>query len=362
MRKKRVGLYSPYLNILGGGERHILSIMEVLVQEANYKPVIYWPTDLTESIKSKLGISLPGLEFREPFHTKPFIQKWNELDTLDLLLYVTDGSYFFSPAKTIIFCMVPEKKLFSMNWLNKVKTFGHTFISNSRYTQKWLHDWAIPNQVLHPYVAPEFFRIGKRDLPRKKMILTVGRFFQSLHAKRQDKALETFLALQDSDSLFKNYTLVLAGGAEESDMAYIDSLKQQAQGNKHIEFVINPSFTELLGYYAEAKYFWHFAGFEKNETETPHLVEHLGITPLEAMAAGVIPFCYNAGGPRETITHGGNGFLFTTQSHLMELMHETESNRSEQTRVIRYAMEYVQDHFSYTQFKQNVIETLVKEA
>lgn len=362
MRKKTIGLYSPYLNILGGGERHILSIMEVLVQEEKYKPIVYWQSDLSQQIKQKLGITLPGLEFREPFHTKSFGQKWSELENIDILLYVTDGSYFFLPSKTIIFCMVPEKKLFHMNLMNKLKTFGSMFISNSRYTQKWLHDWGIPNQVVHPYVAPEFFTIGKKDMPRKKIILGVGRFFQSLHAKRQDKAIETFMQLQKSDPLFKNYTLVLAGGAEEADMAYVEKLRNITHETKSIQFVINPSFKELLTYYKDAKYFWHFAGFEKIEEETPHLVEHLGITPLEAMAAGVIPFCYNAGGPRETITHGENGFLFSTPSHLMELMHETEQNRKEQTSVIRNAMEYVTEHFSYPQFKLNVIETLVKES
>ena len=44
---KRVALYDPYLDTLGGGEKHILSILEVFAEQG-YEVNIFWDKNLTK--------------------------------------------------------------------------------------------------------------------------------------------------------------------------------------------------------------------------------------------------------------------------------------------------------------------------
>ena len=42
---KRVALYNPYLDTLGGGEKHILSILDVFAEQG-YEINIFWDKNL----------------------------------------------------------------------------------------------------------------------------------------------------------------------------------------------------------------------------------------------------------------------------------------------------------------------------
>lgn len=47
-------------------------------------------------------------------------------------------------------------------------------------------------------------------------------------------------------------------------------------------------------------------------------MEHFGITPLEAMSASCAPVVMDAGGLRETVQHGVNGFRWRTLDELRQ--------------------------------------------
>ncbi len=51
---KKACLYDPYLDTLGGGELHVLSIMQVL-DSFGYEVSIFWDKDLTKQIEKKWG-------------------------------------------------------------------------------------------------------------------------------------------------------------------------------------------------------------------------------------------------------------------------------------------------------------------
>src|SRR3989338_3889478 len=108
---------------MGGGERHILSILQVLESEG-YDVSIFWDTDLTKHIENTLNLPFQSLTFvKNVFKTGLSFERLKALQKYDMLFYVTDGSYFVSSAqKTYIFCMVPDKKLYNMNLANKAKT------------------------------------------------------------------------------------------------------------------------------------------------------------------------------------------------------------------------------------------------
>ncbi|HRN69593.1 MAG TPA: glycosyltransferase family 4 protein [Candidatus Woesebacteria bacterium] len=355
MKKNTVALYDPYLDVLGGGEKHILSIMKVLADEG-YDATIFWNKDLSEEIKSHLNISFPKLTFQKNIFLDTSESVFSRLDKLkqyDTLLYVTDGSYFFSTAKkTVIFCMVPQRSLYNMTALNKLKTVNSTFISNSIYTQQLLSSWHVKSKVVYPFISEEFFQNYSEK--KQKKILVVGRFFTQLHAKRQDLAIEWFIELQKKN-LFTDYKLQLVGNIKNEDNRYYEKLQKLAKGNKNIEFYPNVSFKELLQLYKHAEIYWHMTGIGINEQKNPEKVEHLGITPLEAMASGCVVFAYNAGGLKELIIDGKNGYLFSNQEDLF-----TKMQHLSHTNVIqKNAYNFVEHKFDYAVFAKRVKEILL---
>lgn len=348
MRRKTVGLYTPYLDVMGGGEKHVLSILKAF-DDAGYNVVIFWDIDVSTEIKEKLKLIFHNLRFDTDLKKMSLMEKARKLSPLDWLLYVTDGSYFFSPAKnTAVFCMVPEKKLYSMSPLNALKTANALFIANSHFTAEWLHRWGISSQVVYPYVSDELFIREPRI--RKPTVLSVGRFFQHLHAKRQQDLIRTFLRFRLRHS---EYSLVLAGGVKQEDMPYVEDLKKEFP-QPFIHFKTNILFSELRELYKESMMYWHFTGFGTNPSTHPEQVEHLGMTPLEAMASRTIPFCFNAGGPRELIENGKNGFLFNSPEELLQQTSYFLNTPTLQSQMGESAYQFAHRLFRYNQFTDHV--------
>jgi glycosyltransferase involved in cell wall biosynthesis len=348
MRRKTVGLYTPYLDIMGGGEKHILSILKVF-DDAGYNTIIFWDEDVSHEIQNRLKLTFTHLRFEKSLKSMSFFEKAKKISPLDWLLYVTDGSYFFSPAKkTAIFCMVPDRKLYNLTPLNSLKTANGTFISNSHFTASWLHKWGIQSHVVYPYVTEELFNEEPRE--RKPIVLTVGRFFKHLHAKRQQDLIRTFLRFHIRHP---EYSLILAGGVKEEDIQYVKDLRHEFP-HRFIHFETNISFNELRGLYKEAMMYWHFTGFGVDTQSHPEQVEHLGMTPLEAMASRTAPFCFNAGGPRELIESGKNGFLFNSSDELLQQTSYFLNTPSLQSQMGESAYQFVNRSFRYDHFTQHV--------
>ena len=358
-KNKKVALYNPYLDILGGGEKHILSIIKVF-DELGYRTSIFWDKNLESEIKKRLSLQfinklefLPNI-FKDRCLGLSTLKTLRILKTFDYFFYVTDGSYFFTSAiYNYIFVMVPNKRLYQMNFLNKLKTKNFQFISNSPYTQKKLKKWRINSTPIPPYVDAELID-SKTDGSKEKVILTVGRFFAHLHSKRQDIAIQSFKKLKQKNPLFKDFKLILAGGLKEEDNEYFNQLKKLAGYDSNIIFKPNISLDELYKLYKVATYFWHFAGYKINEDRFPDRVEHFGLAPLEAMAAGCLTFAVAAGGPKETVKDGKNGFLFNTQEELIRKMTELNNNLGLQNKIRQNGKNYVKDNFSYNIFKEKV--------
>ena len=351
MKRKTVGLYTPYLDVMGGGEKQIISILKVF-DDAGYDTIIFWGNDVSHEIKEKLKLTFSNLRFETDLKKMSLVDKAQKLSPLDWLLYVTDGSYFFSPAKhTAIFCMVPEKKLYNFTPFNAIKTANSLFIANSHFTASWLHKWGIQSQVVYPYISDEFF--NKQPRLRKPMVLTVGRFFKHLHAKRQQDLIKTFLRFHTQHN---EYFLVLAGGVKQEDAQYVEELRRSFP-QSCIQFKTNIPFNELQELYKDAMMYWHFTGFGVDSLTHPEQVEHLGMTPLEAMASRTIPFCFNAGGPRELIDNGKNGFLFSSPEELLQQTSYFLNTPSLQTHISESAYQFAYHAFRYNTFTEHVKKT-----
>ena len=136
--------------------------------------------------------------------------------------------------------------------------------------------------------------------------------FQHLHSKRQDVIIEAFIKLKNEYEIFKDFQLEIIGGLKKEDQGYLDILKHMVKGRNDVTFYPNISYDELKTHYAAGMFYWHAAGYGLNEDLQPENVEHVGITPLEAMASGCVTLCYDAGGPKRYIENGANGYLFSS--------------------------------------------------
>jgi glycosyltransferase involved in cell wall biosynthesis len=362
----QVALYDPYLDILGGGEKHILSIIEVFAEQG-FEVNIFWDKNLSKEIKDRFAF-----RYIDPAYRKAGTSKWlpnifkgfsplrtlRTLRAFDYFFYVTDGSYFFSSAKkNFIFCMVPDKKLYNLNFLNRLKLWNYKFISNSSYTTKWLTKWGISPITITPYIDDKLFTDNQNK--KEKIILSVGRFFSHLHSKNQEKIIETFKLLKLSNPQFKDYGLILAGGLKKEDQSYFNGLKELAGNDPSIIFKPNVKLYELYKLYELATYFWHFTGLGVDEEKHPEQVEHFGIAPLEAIASGCLTFCHASGGPKQIIVEGENGFLFSTVDELILKMLAVSQNESLRKKVFEKGRLFVKKRFSYKVFKSNVLKLTV---
>ena len=353
---KKVALYNPYLDVLGGGEKHILSIIKVF-EDLGFYSYVFWDKNLIRDIKDRLGLNFKNLIFLSNIFKKrsklSFFKNLLILRKFDYFFYVPDGSYFFSLAKkNFVFSMVPDKNLYRLNLINRLKLLNWQFISNSFFTHQWLKKWGINSYVISPYIDESVFKLKSQK--KEKIILSVGRFFSHLHSKKQDIIIKTFKKIKQKNYFFKNFKLILVGGLKEEDKHYFNYLKKIACNDQSIILKPNVSKRELYSLYQKATFFWHFSGYEIDENQYPQKVEHFGITLLEAMAAGCLTFCYNAGGPKILINNRKTGFLFNDIKELIKEMNDIVADIKTQKTIKKNARDFVLKNFSYQVFKKRV--------
>ncbi len=359
----KIGLYNPFLDTLGGGEKHILSIIAtlsniILEENKDVEINIFWDDDLSRKIEERFSnLELKKINWIGNFKNLGLLKRLRYLYSFDYFFYVTDGSYFFSLArKNFVFCMVPDKKLYQLNLINKLKLFNFKFISNSPFTSVWLKKWGIKSITIEPYIDNKFISNGQK---KEKIILSVGRFFSHLHQKNHHEIIKTFINLQKKSRLFQEYKLILAGGLKNEDKNYFENLKKLANKNTSIIFKPNINDKQLIEIYHKAKYFWHFTGLGVDEEKNPQLVEHFGIAPLEAIASGCITFCHNSGGPKLVIENKINGILFNNEEELIQLMIEIETKKNWQKKIIYQGQLLIKQKYNYLIFRNKVKKYLL---
>lgn len=72
--------------------------------------------------------------------------------------------------------------------------------------------------------------------------------------------------------------------------------------------------SDILKLYGEASIFWHACGLGEKD---PHLVEHFGMTTVEAMQNYCVPIVIDGGGQKEIVEHGVSGFSLHGQGSVI---------------------------------------------
>jgi len=332
----KAGIYDPYLDTLGGGERYMMTVADCL-NKNGYQVDVFWKDEsIKRKIKERLNIKVERINFTpETFNSSGY----------DLIFFLSDGSIPFLTAKrNILHFQVPFHGVDGRKLLNRIKLrrINHV-VCNSFFTKKFIdQEYSVNSKVIYPPVAVDSFK----PLKKENLIIFVGRFTDLLHSKRQDILIEIFKKMK-----IKDWKLMIVGGDEEGKR-YVADLKKKARGFP-IEIITNPRFNDLKHFYGQAKIFWTAAGFGVDEEKEPEKTEHFGITTVEAMSAGCVPVFIKKGGQPEIVSEGRNGLLWTSEEELREKTLRIINNQSEWLKLSKAAQKKAND-FSEKRFCQEL--------
>lgn len=352
----RIGIFTPYLDTLSGGEKYILSAAEILAK--NNDVSLFWNPEeegeIKEKTKNKLGIELKNIKFAPNIFSKKisFISRYLASRSYDRILFLSDGSIPLLRTKLFIHFQSPVEWVDASSFKTKLK-IGRVskFICNSLFTKGYIDKkFSVSSTILYPPV-----KIGSPDLKKKeKIILNVGRY--GIHHagssyKKQEAMVEAFKMMSKDAKEWKLIFVVSVGS--ENDLV---DIRKQAEGFP-IKFVVNPTNAVLWDLYEKAKIYWHAAGFGEDLEKHPDRAEHFGISTVEAMGMRAVPIVINVGGQKEIVESGKNGFLWNTLEELITYTQKTIHDSNIQDKLSEAARERA-EFFSIERFEKELLKLL----
>lgn len=328
LRKIRVGIYDHAFHFAGGGQRYVAELAHILQDRYDITYIVnkdislekyreWFDIDLSRC-KLKI-IKIPFFEERGIYiidecmivhqDKNPFDVIKNESINYDIFINANMLTKVRPLSSLSAFiCHFPDKdkgKFFNVDRYDYV-------ITNSSYTTHWLKQkWGL-DCTLRLYPPVNMFNDASDLGEKEKMILSVARF-EIGGSKKQLEMIDAFRDLCKKDKrIKKGWKLVLAGGTPKEN-PYYDKVGQKAKRMRNIEIVINLNNYEIKQLYSKASIFWHACGLDEID---PHLIEHFGMTTVEAMQNYCVPVVIDGGGQREIVEHGISGFRFTSKEEL----------------------------------------------
>lgn len=315
----KIGIFDPYLDTLSGGEKYMLTIASCLSSE--HEVYIFWDKEKEAKIRKesqrKLGIDLSSIKFYPNIFNKAIsiASRFIESRRFDAIIYLSDGSIPFVGTKLYIHFQFPIEWVRKSLKISLKLSFVKKIFCNSYFTKHFIDKKLnINSWVLYPPVNIQ----PVTNMKKENVILHVGRFDVNKNEsnyKKQDIMIKVFKKMIDNG--LKDWKLILIVGVKDSDRDKLNKLIQESKGYS-IEIIGNPSNKILWENYSKAKIYWHATGFGEDLQKYPEKAEHFGISTVEAMGAGVVPVVINAGGQKEIIKNGKNGYLWDSLEELME--------------------------------------------
>jgi glycosyltransferase involved in cell wall biosynthesis len=235
-------------------------------------------------------------------------------------------------------------------WKQRFATYQHAIV-NSRFTQRWLKQlWGLDADVVYPPL-----RHGLQPSDKQNRILTIAAFSASQH-KKHEVTLQAFRQLCDAGLDGWEYVLLGAAGTSAADVEYTDSLRELANGYP-ISIRTNVGGEELMSTLSSAAILWHSMGYGVDSEQDPGQMEHFGMVATEAMAAGAVPVVFNGGGLPEIVSHGKDGYLWTTPDELKSLTGKLIADPAERDNISASAVRRSR-HFGSEQFERRLCNSL----
>lgn len=315
----KIGIYDPYLDDGGGGEKYMMTIAECLSKDNQVD--VFWDSkeDLNVSVK-RFSLNLDNVRVVPNIFKQNISRRINASRGYDAIIFLSDGSIpvLFSK-KLFIHIQQPLSQFQSKSFKDKLKLARvNAFFCNSEYTKSFISKkFHLKTFVLYPPVE-----LRPKKVKKENIVLHVGRFriydktIGVSDYKKQHIMVEAFKELVDQG--LKKWKFVLCVNVKDEDKAQFEKLVASVK-KYPIEFKINKNNDELWEYYSKAKIYWHASGFGEDLDKHPEYAEHFGISTVEAMGAGAVPVVINAGGQKEIVTDGQDGLLWSTRAELKEV-------------------------------------------
>jgi len=328
LRKIRVGIYDHAFHFAGGGQRYVAELAQILQDRYDITYIVnkdislekyreWFDIDLS---KCKLKIiKIPFYEERDIYSIDEGMIVHQDENPFDVIKKESINYDIFINANMLtkvrplsvlsaFICHFPDKdkgKFFNVDKYDYV-------ITNSSYTTHWLKQkWGL-DCTLRLYPPVNMFNDTSDLGEKEKMILSVARF-ETGGSKKQLEMIDAFEDLCKKDKhIKKGWKLVLAGGTPKIN-PYYDKVRKKAKRISNIEIATNLNNYEIKKLYSKASIFWHACGLDEND---PRLIEHFGMTTVEAMQNYCVPVVIDGGGQKEIVEHGISGFRFTSKEEL----------------------------------------------
>jgi glycosyltransferase involved in cell wall biosynthesis len=312
MKEKKVAIYSNSWDTSGGGGIvYILSIAKLLTKNGLDVTVFFYETIQLEELHCRYETEGLNVKIQKKTAMSFFSQlyfafnEWRAFDIVILQSIVFPRLTIVK--KSFILCDFPMEKIQTLSEKIRLKSWRNIIV-NSEYTKIWMRNyWKRNCTVFYPPInKPDTFN-QNRNLD----LVCVGRFNKGGRSKRQDVVIGVFKELIE-----KGYTdihLHLIGYNQDNE--YVNQLKESAIGFP-VFFYENCSTEKRIELLNQSALYISACGYENNEKENPMLVEHYGISVVEAIAYGCIPVVIGKGGHLETVDYNINGYHWNTKEEL----------------------------------------------
>ena len=332
LRKIRMGIYDHAFHFAGGGQRYIAKTAEILQDIYDVTYIANKDTTL-EKYREWFGIDLSQCSLK--IIKLPFYENLGGV-------FIDEG--YANAASTNYFDLISKESahydiFLNANMLSRVEPrsplsifmchfpdqdIGRYFsahrydyvITNSKYTSFWVEKkWKIiPTIILSPPV--DMYNPASSPDRKEKIILSVARFEVSGSKKQLDMIRAFYELSKTHKEVADEWMFVLVGGNHDGN-PYFKKILKELKGMRTANIVLKPNLSndEVKDLYRRAAIFWHACGLNEY---SPHLIEHFGMTTVEAMQNYCVPIVIDGGGQREIVEHGKTGFRFSSIEQLQE--------------------------------------------
>lgn len=334
----KIGVYDPYLNTLGGGEKYTLTIAECLSKD--HEVFVFWDDESTlRQAEKRFSVDLSRVRtVPNIFSNKSgLVRRFSNTRKYDRIIYLSDGSIptVFSKELFLHF-QFPTQWIHSVSPQAKIKLLRVSkIICNSKFTKSYIEKlFKRESIVIYPPVDVEH---SFTKTTKENSILTVGRHTRpsGIDFKKHSFMIEIFKKIVSTK---KDWKFVIVTNSLPQDEQHIVQLKEAAKGFP-IEIHKDLAREKVLQMYNKAKIYWHAAGFGEDLATHPELFEHFGIVTVEAMNRGAVPVVFNGGGQKEIVENGRSGYLWNTLDDFIEKTEFLMSHEKDRLKLSKQAFE-----------------------
>lgn len=349
----RIAILHDYFDKRGGGERLVLNLARKLKADIYTGYLIKEKTFDTSGIKI---ISL-GVKSKLPNGLRQMVvaKKFENLKLSGYDCYIFSGVWCITASKrhhpNVFYCHTPPRYMYDLQEyfiknLSIVKRAGLKRLIaywkpiDKKYMQ--FFDVVCPNSENVRRRIKKFYgnALYKRSYPVYTGIDTEKFYTKKsegfyLATQRLDKLKRLDLIINVFKKMPQRKIIITGTGPEER------SLKELAKGHGNIEFTGNISEDRLLDLYARCR-----------AVVSAPVDEDLGLTAIEAQAAGKPVLAVREGGLLETVVEGKTGIFFEpNKKSLMEAIENLERKKWNPTKIRKNSSKYDVKVFKKTMSK-----------